>query len=105
MKYIYKIFAAAMLACMGAVSCTTFDDTEIQEAIKDLNDRVTALETAVSENVAAIQSMVSLGSVQSFSINEETGKVEITLTDGKKLSFDMTGYSLITVEKDEAGEY
>lgn len=105
MKYIYRIFAAAMLACMGAVSCTTFDDTEIQEAIKDLNDRVTALETAVSENVAAIQSMVSLGSVQSFSFNEETGKVEITLTDGKKLSFDMTGYSLITVEKDEAGEY
>lgn len=105
MKYIYRIFAAAMLACMAAVSCTTFDDTEIQEAIKDLNDRVTALETAVSENVAAIQSMVSLGSVQSFSFNEETGKVEITLTDGKKLSFDMTGYSLITVEKDEAGEY
>lgn len=105
MKYIYRIFAVAMLACMGTVSCATFDDTEIQEAIKDLNDRVTALETAVSENVAAIQSMVSLGSVQSFSINEETGKVEITLTDGKKLSFDMTGYSLITVEKDEAGEY
>ena len=105
MKYIYRIFAAAMLACMGTVSCATFDDTEIQEAIKDLNDRVTALETAVSENVAAIQSMVSLGSVQSFSFNEETGKVEITLTDGKKLSFDMTGYSLITVEKDEAGEY
>ena len=90
---------------MGAVSCTEFDDTELQEAIKDLNDRVTVLETAVSENVAAIQSMVSLGSVQFFSINEETGKVEITLTDGKKLSFDMTGYSLITVEKDEAGEY
>ena len=105
MKYIYRIFAAVMLACMGTVSCATFDDTEIQEAIKDLNDRVTALETAVSENVAAIQSMVSLGSVQSFSFNEETGKVEITLTDGKKLSFDMTGYSLITVEKDEAGEY
>lgn len=105
MKYIYRIFAAVMLACMGTVSCATFDDTEIQEAIKDLNDRVTALETAVSENVAAIQSMVSLGSVQSFSFNEETGKLEITLTDGKKLSFDMTGYSLITVEKDEAGEY
>ena len=94
MKYIYRIFAAVMLACMGTVSCATFDDTEIQEAIKDLNDRVTALETAVSENVAAIQSMVSLGSVQSFSFNEETGKVEITLTDGKKLSFDMRQESI-----------
>ena len=48
--------------------------------------------------------MVSLGSVQSFSIDEETGKVEITLTDGKKLTVDMTGYSLITVEQDEDGE-
>lgn len=103
MKHIARIFLAVSLGCMGA--CATFDDTEIQEAIKDLNDRVTALETAVSENVAAIQSMVSLGSVQSFSFNEETGKVEITLTDGKKLSFDLTGYSLITVEKDQNGDY
>ena len=105
MKYIYRIFVAAMLACMSAVSCTTYDDTELQETINDLKNRVAALEAAVAENVAAIQSMVSLGSVQSFSIDEETGKVEITLTDGKKLTVDMTGYSLITVEQDENGEY
>jgi hypothetical protein len=105
MKYIYKIFAAAILACMGFVSCTEFDDTELQDAINDLKNRVAALEAAVADNVAAIQSMVSLGSVQSFSINEETGKVEITLTDGKKLTVDMTGYSLITVEQDQNGEY
>lgn len=90
---------------MSVVSCTSFDDTELQEAINDLQNRVAALETAVAENVAAIQSMVSLGSVQSVSIDQETGKVVITLTDGKKLTVDMTGYSLITVEKDENGEY
>ena len=105
MKYIYRIFVTAILACMSAVSCTTYDDTELQEAINDLKNRVAALEAAVADNVAAIQSMVSLGSVQSFSINEETGKVEITLTDGKKLTVDMTGYSLITVEQDQNGEY
>ena len=105
MKYIYRIFVTAMLACVCSVSCTEFDDTELQEAINDLKSRVDALEAAVADNVAAIQSMVSLGSVQSFSINEETGKVEITLTDGKKITVDMTGYSLITVEQDENGEY
>ena len=105
MKYIYRILVTALLACMSAVSCTTYDDTELQEAINDLKNRVAALEAAVADNVAAIQSMVSLGSVQSFSINEETGKVEITLTDGKKLTVDMTGYSLITVEQDQNGEY
>ena len=96
---------AAFLAFICAVSCTEFDDTEIQNAINDLKNRVAALETAVAENVSAIQSMVSLGSVQSFSIDEETGKVEITLTDGKKLTVDMTGYSLITVEQDQNGDY
>ena len=90
---------------MSVVSCTSFDDTELQEAINDLKNRVAALEATVAENVAAIQSMVSLGSVQSVSIDQETGKAVITLTDGKKLTVDMTGYSLITVEQDENGEY
>ena len=90
---------------MSIVSCTTYDDTEIQEAINDLQNRVASLEAAVADNVAAIQSMVSLGSVQSFTIDEATGKVQITLTDGKKLTVDMTGYSLISVEKDENGDY
>lgn len=105
MKYISRIFVAALLACMSAVSCTTYDDTELQEAINDLQNRVSVLETAVAENVSAIQSMVSLGSVQSFTIDETTGKVQITLTDGRKLSVDMSGYSLISVEKDENGDY
>ena len=90
---------------MSAVSCTTYDDTELQEAISDLQNRVSILETAVAENVSAIQSMVSLGSVQSFTIDETTGKVLITLTDGRKLTVDMSGYSLISVEKDENGDY
>ena len=105
MKYIAKVLFAAFLACMSAVSCATYDDTDIKEAISDLRNRVEALEADVAENVSAIQSMVSLGSVQSFSIDEATGKLNVTLTDGKKLSIDMTGYSLITVEQDEKGDY
>jgi hypothetical protein len=51
--------------------------------------------------------MVSLGSVQTFSIDAATGKATITLIDGKKITFDqeITGYSLITVEQGEDGEY
>ena len=72
MKYIAKVLFAAFLACMSAVSCATYDDTDIKEAISDLRNRVEALEADVAENVSAIQSMVSLGSVQSFSIDEAT---------------------------------
>lgn len=96
-----------MLACMCAVSCTKYDDTEIKEAITDLQNRVAALEKAVAENVSAIQSMVSLGSVQSFSIDAATGEATITLLDGKKITFDqeIKGYSLVTVEQGEDGQY
>ena len=107
MKTISKIFAAVMLACMSVVSCTQYDDTEIKEAINDLQNRVAALEKAVAENVSAIQSMVTLGSVQSYTFDAATGKATITLIDGKKLTFDqeIVGYSLVTVEQGEDGAY
>ena len=107
MKTISKVFAAVMLVCMSVVSCTKYDDTEIKDAIADLQNRVAVLEKAVAENVAAIQSMVSLGSVQTFTIDAATGKATITLIDGRKLTFDqqIVGYSLITVEQGEDGAY
>ena len=92
---------------MSVVSCTQYDDTEIKEAINDLQNRVAALEKAVAENVSAIQSMVTLGSVQSYTFDAATGKATITLIDGKKLTFDqeIVGYSLVTVEQGEDGAY
>ena len=96
-----------MLACMSVVSCTQYDDTEIKDAINDLQNRVAALEKSVAENVSAIQSMVTLGSVQSYSFDAATGKATITLIDGKRLTFDqeIVGYSLVTVEQGEDGAY
>ena len=84
MKKISKIFVATALACAAAVACTTYDDTEIQEAITDLQNRVTALEQTMADNVSAIQSMISLGSIQSFKIDAATGKAVITLIDGRQ---------------------
>lgn len=96
----------AMSVVFAVASCDKYDDTELRNAINELKSKVEALEAKVQENVNAIQSIVSLGSVQSCKFDAETGKVVITLLDGKTLTVDMTteGYSLLSVmEKD--GEY
>ena len=88
-------------------ACDKFDDTAIWDEIKALKERVTALEDKVAENVSALQSMVSLGSVASWNVDVQAGEGTITLLDGKTVTVDMnvTGYSLITVVKGEDGKY
>ena len=88
-------------------ACDTFDDTAIWDEIKALKERVSALEDQVADNVTALQSMVSFGSIASWDIDLETGKGTITLLDGKTVAVDMTvtGYSLITVVKGDDGKY
>ena len=107
MNKIVKFCLASLtvLACMTA--CTKYDDTEIRESIKDLEDRVKALESQVADNVSAIQSMVTLGSVQSVTVDAENGTALIRLKDGKTITIDYaaSGYSLVTVEKAADGEY
>lgn len=96
-------FILAALPSIGFTSCESFDDTEILEAIKDLQQRVSVLEKQVAENVSALQSMVSLGKIADCEYDTETGKVTIILLDGKTFTFDMgvTGNPLVTiVEKD-----
>ena len=105
--------AIAILAL--AVSCDKcdcvpqepYDDSDIKEAIKDLQDRVSELESKVADNVAALQSMISLGSIRSCEFDSQTGKAVITLEDGKKITIDQTvkGVSLMTVLKDTDGKY
>jgi hypothetical protein len=105
--------AIAILAL--AVSCDKcdcipqepYDDSDIKEAIKDLQDRVSELESKVADNVAALQSMISLGSIRSCEFDSQTGKAVITLEDGKKITIDQTVkcVSLMTVLKDTDGKY
>ena len=106
MKNFIRMALVAMSVVFAVASCDKYDDTELRNAINELKSKVEALEAKVQENVNAIQSIVSLGSVQSCKFDAETGKVVITLLDGKTLTVDMTteGYSLLSVmEKD--GEY
>lgn len=105
-NFIRTIFLATAI-CAAAVSCDTYDDSQIRESIKDLQDRVTALEQSVAENVSALQSIVSLGSVGSCEFDMEAAKVVLSLVDGKSLEIDLDvkGYSLLTVVEGEDGEY
>lgn len=107
MKNFIRIIFLAAVICAAAVSCDKYDDSEIRESIKDLQDRVTALEQSVAENVSALQSIVSLGSVGSCEFDMEAGKVVLSLVDGKSLEIDLDvkGYSLLTVVEGEDGEY
>lgn len=87
------------LSCSAFVSCESYDDSQIQEAIKDLQNRVAALEKKVEANISALQQMVSLGSIASCEYDAETGKATIRLVDGKTITIDQTvkGVSLMTV--------
>lgn len=107
MKRISDLLMCVGLSCVLLAGCDKYDDTEIRESIKDLEKRIEELEEKVADNVAALQSMVSLGSVRSVSMDAGTGKMTVTMLDGSKMIFDqeLTGYSLLTVEEDENGEY
>ena len=99
MKKYIRMALVAMTVFFTAVSCEKYDDTELRKELNDLKSKVAALEARITECVNAIQSMVSLGSVQSCEWNAQTGKAVIKLLDGKTLTIDTTvkGQSLISV--------
>lgn len=107
MKRILFLLAATAVCALFA-SCgkeAAFDPSDIWEAIESLKNRVKALEDKVEDNISAIQSMVSLGSIVSWEIDPDTGKGVITLIGGSTVTIDQTikGYSLMTVVEGEDG--
>ena len=108
MKTSTKLLSILMMLAMPASFVTScYDDTELRESISRLEERVLALEKQVAENIEALQSMISVGSIASWSYNAETGKGVITLLDGKTLQVNQSikGYSIITIEKGDDGVY
>lgn len=99
-------FFSVLISSLFVSSCVEeFDDSAIWDELEGLKTRITALEEKVADNVSALQSMVSLGSIASYDYNAETGKGVITLVDGKTITIDQTmkGYSLITVTRGDDG--
>ena len=78
-------------AAVLAVAC--YDDdrlwdeiTDVRNELSTLESRIDSWEQVVADNVTALQSMVSVGSIQSWTYNAETGKGVITLIDGSKIT-------------------
>lgn len=108
MKGFTRIISLLMaLSLSSALVSSCYDDTELKESIAGLEARVAALEEKMAENIAAVQSIISVGSIASWDFNAETGKGVITLLDGKTVEINQSirGYSIITVEKGEDGVY
>lgn len=111
MKGLRYIICFALTTLMAA-AC--YDDSEIWDEFEkidgemsELVSRIDSLEQKMADNVDAIQSMISVGSIASWNYNAETGKGTITLVDGKVITINqnISGYSVITVEKDADGTY
>ena len=109
-----KFFRTLCCSALAVLAVACYDDdrlwdelTDVRNEMTELKSRLDSLEQEVAENVTALQSMISVGSIQSWVYNAETGKGVITLMDGTKITVnqEIKGYSIITVDKDEDGNY
>lgn len=94
MKRIFHLMIGALAAVVIFSGCQKYDDSEIRQEIKELGDKVAALEAwcrssqEAVDNVAklkeAVDGMWSVGSVESFDEDGATGYV-IIFTNGKSI--------------------
>lgn len=107
---------AAMLSAMacvmglGATSCSQYDDSGLKNSISQLEDRVDALEAKLTQDIEALQSMLS-GKMTVVSCVLENGVYTITLSDGTKVTVDKAGdgattdYPVITYIEEDGARY
>ena len=80
------LFASALLL----VSCGSYDDTELRDKVKDLEDRVAQLESAVNTNTQSIQALVEASkksdAVTGFSELTDKSGYLITFASGKSIT-------------------
>ena len=110
----FNFFRTLVCSFVTLLAVACYDDDRIWEELEGVRDEMSILEArldslskVVNSNVTALQSMVSVGSISSWNYNAETGKGVITLIDGTKITInqEITGYSIISIEKDENGNY
>ena len=80
------ILVTMVLSAVALVCCEQYDDSEIKEAIEDLEDRVSALE-ALDGEVASLKAMVE-GQVSVVSHSSENGVHTIILSNGETIVID-----------------
>ncbi|MGN0190242.1 MAG: hypothetical protein ACI39U_01170, partial [Candidatus Cryptobacteroides sp.] len=80
-----KAVIVASLACpivLSSCSKLAFDDTELKESIKDLNDRLTALEEKVSSEIATLTQIVNGKVTVVTVVTNNDGSKTVTLSNG-----------------------
>ena len=85
MKKIFLVFAAC---CALAVSCEKYDDSEVKDAIAELNKKVTALQN-LDKEISALKDMIN-GNVSITSYSEKNGSQILVLSNGKTISIPST---------------
>ncbi len=91
MKRILKAtFTVLFASVLLLVSCGSYDDTELRDKVKDLEDRMAKLESAVNTNTQSIQALVEASNgkdaVTGFSeLTDKSGYV-ITFASGKSIT-------------------
>lgn len=83
-------FTALFASVLLLVSCGSYDDTELRDKIKDLEDRMAKLESAVNTNTQSIQALVEASknndAVTGFSeLTDKSGYI-ITFASGKSIT-------------------
>ena len=74
-RIIGKAVIAATLACpIFFSSCESFDDSELKSSIQDLYDKISALEERVTNEVAALTSLIN-GKVTVVDVTTDTNGI------------------------------
>ena len=103
------VIVAAMACPVLFTSCDKFiyDDSQLKESIEDLNNRLTALEEKVTNEVATLKDLVNGKVTVAAVASAENGTTTITLSDGKTIvvGADVTGKSLLTIIEEGGNSY
>ncbi len=93
---------------LGATSCSQYDDSGLKNSISQLEDRVDALEAKLTQDIEALQSMLS-GKMTVVSCVLENNVYTITLSDGTTVTVDKAGsttdYPVITYIEEDGVRY
>lgn len=98
-----KALIVAALACpLAFTSCVG----ELKDSIEELNNRVTALEKKLADEVDALKALIN-GKVTVADLTTEGGVTTLTLSDGKtvKITEGIAGAALITVKESDGVMY
>ena len=80
-----KLFLFAAVICAAVFSSCEYDDTALRNDLDGLKDRVTALETTLNNEVAALKALIN-GKNCVTGVTEQDGGYKLTFSDGTSIT-------------------